>query len=490
MIRCSKCNGVPNEHDVIGWKCNSCGKAFQVTKEQLHGLLLKKGTNPGESFFKCKFCGATLDDGKESIAWKCSCGKITMGKLADFREDAEIKQKEDEVKEEVIPSIPQSHLIKCPECGKEIDSNVKFCPNCGSSLVQEKKRNKSSRKLKIISVVIVGMILFVFALISIYYRFMYRGTFEIFQTNDKIELGSNIDLVSYLQYDPENIIEVKIINDDEFDTKRLGDYSVLFSVKNKRGYIKEVYFEFHVVDTTAPKLSIIKDIVYIPKGNSYNPETNAKANDKDKCTIEVSGEYDLNKEGEYEIFFLAKDESGNVSEKKSMKLVIENRDNCIVRNAKFGDSEEIVKRYETGKILQTIDGDSGGYSVVYEDTVEGEEAYIYYTFNSKSELWQIDILFMESHTDYSIYISNFNSITEKITSKYGEPKVEKGKGSLYSYCSTEEEALSIGQVKYRNTWDSDDISIISYLGNDNYEITFFIRYESKNMEKPDDTEIN
>lgn len=29
MIRCSKCNGMPNENDVIGWKCNSCGKAFQ-----------------------------------------------------------------------------------------------------------------------------------------------------------------------------------------------------------------------------------------------------------------------------------------------------------------------------------------------------------------------------------------------------------------------------------------------------------------------------
>ena len=123
MIRCSKCNDTPNEHDVIAWKCNSCGKAFQVTKEQLHNLLLKKETNPGESFFKCKFCGGILDDGKESIAWKCSCGHVTMGKLADFGEDVEIKEeiKEKEVKlekEEVLPNTPQSHLIKCPECGK------------------------------------------------------------------------------------------------------------------------------------------------------------------------------------------------------------------------------------------------------------------------------------------------------------------------------------------------------------------------------------
>lgn len=137
MIRCSKCNGMPNEHDVIGWKCNSCGKAFQVTKEQLHNLLLKKETGSGESFFKCKFCGANLDDGNESIAWKCSCGHVTIGKLADFGEDAEIKEEIKVVKEEVIPNTPQSHLIKCPECGKEISSKAKKCVHCGKVFVED-----------------------------------------------------------------------------------------------------------------------------------------------------------------------------------------------------------------------------------------------------------------------------------------------------------------------------------------------------------------
>ena len=60
------------------------------------------------------------------------------------------------------------------------------------------------------------------------------------------------------------------------------------------------------------------------------------------------------------------------------------------------------------------------------------------------------------HTDYDIYINKFDSITEKLTLDYGEPKKEKGKGRLYGYCSSEGEALSIGEVKmcirdsYRN----------------------------------------
>lgn len=33
-------------------------------------------------------------------------------------------------------------LIKCPECGKEISDQADFCPNCGYSF-EEKKRKKS-----------------------------------------------------------------------------------------------------------------------------------------------------------------------------------------------------------------------------------------------------------------------------------------------------------------------------------------------------------
>lgn len=42
MIKCSKCNNIPDENDVIGWKCNSCGKAFKVSKSKLHNILAKK----------------------------------------------------------------------------------------------------------------------------------------------------------------------------------------------------------------------------------------------------------------------------------------------------------------------------------------------------------------------------------------------------------------------------------------------------------------
>lgn len=140
MIKCSKCNSVPSDNDVIGWKCNSCGKAFQVKKAQLQSILVKKKANPEQCLCKCPACGNGLDDGNESIAWKCSCGHVNMGKLHDFEEKVEGEEKDG--KEEVVPDVPKSHLITCPECGKEISSKAKKCVHCGKVFVEEKPQVK------------------------------------------------------------------------------------------------------------------------------------------------------------------------------------------------------------------------------------------------------------------------------------------------------------------------------------------------------------
>lgn len=126
MIKCSKCNGEPSENDVMGWKCNTCGKAFKVTKSQLHNILMKKDINQEKSYIKCPSCKNILDDGNENIAWKCSCGNINKGKLKDFGEVKEF--------------FSQSNLVKCPECGMEVSSKAKRCVHCGKVFVEEQSK--------------------------------------------------------------------------------------------------------------------------------------------------------------------------------------------------------------------------------------------------------------------------------------------------------------------------------------------------------------
>lgn len=395
-------------------------------------------------------------------------------------------------------------LIKCPECGKEVSDKSETCIYCGCPIKdgeakeQENEKNGSStqnaakqdhnKNRKKIIFVIVGCLAVILAVLC-YFTFFYRGTFEISQANDTIELGASVKLTDFLEFDPQNIIQVNIINDNDFNTSRIGDYVVLFSVKNKRGYVEEKSFEFHVVDTVAPELTIAKDTVYIAKGSAYEPVDNAKASDKSDCTIEVSGTFDLDKEGTYDISFAAKDVSGNLSERKSMKLIVEDRDDCIFRNAKFGDSAEVVKRYETGEL---IDEGSGVNSyVAYSDLVESIEAYIMYHFNSQDELYDITVMFLDSHTDYGIFISEYEELSQKLTGLYGNPTAEeKEKGRLYKYCADDGEALQIGQVKYRSRWETDAEDILLYLGSDNYTVDFALLFDSKVFQETPDGEIH
>ena len=123
MIKCSKCNGVPSENDVMGWRCNSCGKTFKTSKTQLYNVLMKKKENSEQTLLKCPVCKNGLDDGNETIVWKCSCGSLNRGKLKDFEEEVE--------------NAPKVNLIKCPECGRKILNDSRLCSYCGYPLQDE-----------------------------------------------------------------------------------------------------------------------------------------------------------------------------------------------------------------------------------------------------------------------------------------------------------------------------------------------------------------
>lgn len=53
-------------------------------------------------------------------------------------------------------------LIKCPECGKEISDTAKVCPHCG---YKQKKLDIAKHKKISTSILIIGMLLFVVAIL-------------------------------------------------------------------------------------------------------------------------------------------------------------------------------------------------------------------------------------------------------------------------------------------------------------------------------------
>lgn len=123
-MRCNNCGNDILENAIIAWKCNSCDKAFKVTKEQLQNLIMKKMFDQEKSFLKCPTCKSEMDDGNENIVWKCTCGTLNKARLKDFEET-----------EDILPI--NSSLINCPNCGMSISSKAKKCVHCGELFYQK-----------------------------------------------------------------------------------------------------------------------------------------------------------------------------------------------------------------------------------------------------------------------------------------------------------------------------------------------------------------
>lgn len=121
MGTCSKCGRQLTDNDLIYWKCPKCGKVFNASFLKLKNLQKQKQARHGQSLLKCPGCGYGIDDGNERMIYKCAgCGSTTGGNLENFVRGYELSVADD--------------IIKCQNCGKELDKNMKFCPTCGKSV--------------------------------------------------------------------------------------------------------------------------------------------------------------------------------------------------------------------------------------------------------------------------------------------------------------------------------------------------------------------
>ncbi len=141
------------------------------------------------------------------------------------------------------------------------------------------------------------------------------------------ELGEEIsaDVSDYLKDadSTKNINEYKIVTDDfeivdkmlviNKDGEKVGDYNINIVYKkiSKKVIIK-------VVDTTSPEFTTFAENIKIEQTSEEVDLTkNFETSDLSEVKITLEGEYDLTKEGNYEINVIATDSSGNKSEKKS-----------------------------------------------------------------------------------------------------------------------------------------------------------------------------
>ena len=180
-------------------------------------------------------------------------------------------------------------------------------------------------KKRVVIIVISLIVVFLVGLLFI----MHKESNTIILKNDVFtyELGEDIsaDVSDYLKDadSTKNINEYKIVTDDfdivdkmlviNKDVEKIGDYNIniVYKKLSKKVIIK-------VVDTTSPEFTTFEENIKIEQtSEEVDLIDNFKATDLSEVKITIEGEYDLTKEGNYEINVIATDSSENKTEKKS-----------------------------------------------------------------------------------------------------------------------------------------------------------------------------
>ena len=162
------------------------------------------------------------------------------------------------------------------------------------------------KKVKII--IVISVLVVVILIIGGIYLNSKRLVLE-YEHNIEVDVNEklyNLDAIK-------NIKNGKIITKKELvNTTKLGKVKVTFQVENF--FKKRVKYKYivNVVDKEAPKI-IFKNELESEMGEEIDllKDVMVEDNSKENITPQVEGEYDINKSGDYKLYYIAEDTSGN-----------------------------------------------------------------------------------------------------------------------------------------------------------------------------------
>ena len=147
-----------------------------------------------------------------------------------------------------------------------------------------------------------------------------------------IEYGTNFNLANFKIPN-----DVKVLIDGEeitntYTFKNLGKTAITFEKLDNKGQKATETINVNIVDTKQPEIIGAEDRT-IKQGEIIDLKENIKVEDNTDELIDVSviGKVDTNAPGEYEITYIATDQSNNSSEKK-IKIKVEANPNAVVNN--------------------------------------------------------------------------------------------------------------------------------------------------------------
>lgn len=181
------------------------------------------------------------------------------------------------------------------------------------------------KKHNILFIIIVIIIFVSVAIIGA--LFFYNNRPLKYKNNISIKIGESLPLIdSYIDSEELNRLdnkEIKWKNINLEDNKiyNVGKYTGYITFKNKK-----IELSLDVIDDEIPTIDGVEDItIYVNQEVDLLKNIKTNDNSHDEVSVNVKGEYDTSKVGEYALSYVAKDKGGNELVKE-FKLIVKEKE--------------------------------------------------------------------------------------------------------------------------------------------------------------------
>lgn len=326
-----------------------------------------------------------------------------------------------------------------------------------------RRRKKKNRKIKLlIFIIIVLLVVIAFyvesKLLDVKYEKVVKVNLnDIYYDTDNIEIVSNGSFVSE---------KVKI------DTSKLGTQEVVVTIKDSFNMNRKITYKLEVVDNSGPVITYKDLSTFVGKEIDLLEGVSAVDNSGEAVSVTVSGDYNFNQSGTYQLYYVAADSSGNVT-KQQFNLTVKrtSNDGYIMPDRKFKTSK--------GFDAETKDGFTyvDGYLIV------NKSYSIPSTYNpglTEEVKKQANLMFADAKAlGLSIYISSgFRSYTHQ-TNLYNKYVSRDGKEEADTYSarpghSEHQTGLAFDVNQIDNSFANTDEG--KWMTNNCYKYGFILRY--------------
>lgn len=131
--------------------------------------------------------------------------------------------------------------------------------------------------------------------------------------NKEVNINEEVYNLDYVKVKKGTIVTKR----KKIDTSSIGIKKITIKVKNKLNKIKKYTFEIKVVDKEKPVITF-NDNLTTTVGSEIDLLKNVTATDNsnEEIKVNVEGDYDFDKVGTYELYYVAKDSSDNETKEK------------------------------------------------------------------------------------------------------------------------------------------------------------------------------